>query len=35
MHALAGKQIAQALFLSPIVDMEALIGNMMQWANVT
>ena len=35
MHALAGKPIAQALFLSPIVDMEALIGNMMQWANVT
>lgn len=35
MSALAGKNIAQALFISPIVDMEKLITDMMQWANVT
>ena len=27
--------IRKAYFISPIVDMEKLIGNMMQWANVT
>ena len=25
----------EALFISPVVDMASLIGNMMQWANVT
>ena len=25
----------RAFFISPVVDMEALIGNMMQWSNVT
>lgn len=27
--------IQKAYFISPIVDMEKLIGNMVQWANVT
>ena len=27
--------VDRAYFISPIVDMENLIGNMMQWANVT
>lgn len=27
--------VDRAYFISPIVDMEALIGNMMQWSNVT
>lgn len=35
MNALAGKQIERAFFISPIVDMEKLILDMMQWANVT
>ncbi|MGN0636659.1 MAG: alpha/beta hydrolase [Acutalibacteraceae bacterium] len=35
MHALAGKGIAGALFISPIVDMEKLIEDMMLWSNVT
>lgn len=34
MNALAGKQIERAFFISPIVDMEKLILDMMQWANV-
>lgn len=35
MNALAGKQIERAFFISPIVNMEKLILDMMQWANVT
>lgn len=35
MLALAEKEITHALFVSPVVDMEALIINMMQQANVT
>ena len=30
MHALAGKNVSQALFISPIVDMERLITDMMR-----
>lgn len=35
MSALAEKNIAKAYFISPIVNMEKLIGDMMLWANVT
>ena len=35
MSALADKKISRALFISPIVDMEKLITDMMVWANVT
>ena len=35
MCALAEKTISKALFISPIVDMENLITNMMMWSNVT
>lgn len=35
MSALAEKKISQALFISPIVDMEKLITDMMLWSNVT
>ena len=35
MSALAEKPIERALFISPIVDMERLISDMMRWANVT
>ena len=35
MNALQGKPVAQALFISPIVDMERLIRDMMSWAGVT
>ena len=35
MNALADKKITQALFISPIVNMEKLITDMMMWANVT
>lgn len=35
MYTLAEKKISQALFISPIVDMEKLITDMMMWANVT
>lgn len=35
MHALSGKGIAGALFISPIVDMEKLIEDMMRWSSVT
>ena len=35
MSALADRKIEKAYFISPIVDMERLIRNMMQWANVT
>ena len=35
MCALAEKNIIKALFISPIVDMEKLIADMMMWANVT
>ncbi|MGN0450294.1 MAG: alpha/beta hydrolase [Ruminococcus sp.] len=35
MNALAEKKISQALFISPIVNMEKLIMDMMMWSNVT
>ena len=35
MHSLAGQSIEKAFFVSPIVDMEKLITDMMLWANVT
>ena len=35
MLAFADKPLVQALFVSPILDMERLIQNMMQWAGVT
>lgn len=35
MNALQNKNIKKALFISPIVNMEKLIGDMMAWANVT
>ena len=35
MSALAEKGISRALFISPIVNMEKLIADMMLWANVT
>lgn len=35
MLAFAGTTIEKALFVSPIVDMERLICDMMQWAKVT
>ena len=35
MNALAEKNISQAMFISPIVNMERLIEDMMMWSNVT
>lgn len=35
MSSLAEKRLSQALFISPIVNMERLIADMMAWANVT
>jgi len=35
MNALGEKKIDRAYFISPIVDMEKLIANMMLWAGVT
>ena len=35
MNALAEKNISQALFISPVVNMEKLITDMMMWSNVT
>ena len=35
MNALSGQQIEKAYFISPIVNMEQLIVDMMFWANVT
>ena len=35
MNALPEKKISKALFISPIVNMEKLIADMMIWANVT
>lgn len=35
MNALAEKKIDQAMFISPIVNMEKLIEDMMMWAGVT
>ena len=35
MNALSDKQIEKAYFISPIVNMEKLIADMMYWANVT
>ena len=35
MSALSARQVDRALFISPVVDMEKLISDMMSWANVT
>ena len=35
MHAGIDEMIERAFFISPIVDMEKLIADMMQWANIT
>lgn len=35
MHALKDRPIERVYFISPVVDMEHLITDMMQWANVT
>lgn len=35
MHALAEKNISQSMFISPIINMEKLISDMMMWSNVT
>ena len=35
MHTLQNSNIKKALFISPILDMEQLILNMMSWANVS
>ena len=35
MNALTDKEIERAFFISPIVNMEKLISDMMMWANVT
>ena len=35
MSTLAEKNISKALFISPVVNMEKLIADMMLWANVT
>ena len=35
MLALAGQPVDSCLFVSPVVDMENLIQNMMTWAGVT
>lgn len=35
MSALSARQVDRALFISPVVDMEKLITDMMAWANVT
>jgi len=35
MSALGDKEIKKALFISPVVDMEKLISDMMGWAGVT
>ncbi|MGN0776961.1 MAG: alpha/beta hydrolase [Candidatus Ventricola sp.] len=35
LHALGDKAMERAYFISPIVNMERLIADMMQWANVT
>lgn len=35
MHTLQGCKIQKALLISPVLDMEQLIQNMMQWAGVT
>lgn len=35
MLALHDRQVAKALFISPILDMERLINDMMSWAGVT
>ena len=35
MNALSERNISRAFFISPVVDMENLIGRMMQWAGVS
>jgi len=35
MSALSTRQVDRALFVSPVVDMEKMISDMMAWANVT
>ena len=35
MASLSARHVDRALFISPVVDMENLIRNMMSWANIT
>ena len=35
LHALSGKSVEKALLISPVVDMEKLISDMMAWARVS
>ena len=35
MSALSDQKIEKAYFISPVVDMEKLIADMMAWANIT
>lgn len=35
LHALGDREIEKAYFISPVVNMEKLISDMMQWANVS
>lgn len=35
MHALDGRKLGRAYFISPIANMERLIGDMMRWAGVS
>ena len=35
MNALSGKELERAFFISPVVNMERVICDMMSWANVT
>ena len=35
LHALGGRELERAYFISPIVDMERLIRNTMDWAGIT
>lgn len=35
MNALSEKKISKALFISPVVNMERLIMNMMTWSNIS
>ena len=35
MASLYDKKLSQAFFISPIVDMENLITDMMKWENIT
>ena len=35
MSAMNAAAVDESLLISPVVDMEKLIGNMMRWSNVT